>query len=97
MTSYETTQKRFHITNENKIIHPQYSNESSLHNIALLKLPEKIIFNEVISKINMSSANTHSYSGETAYLIVWGNGDTLKAAKGLQSLPLLVKNPQACR
>lgn len=95
--AYEAQKQTYRIPERNKIVHPKYNETAMVNNIALLKLPQKVDFNNVIQKIDLAPEDSELFIGEKAIFMGWGLAGILYMPSKLQQVDLTVIGNNNCK
>lgn len=95
--SYEARKQIFTIPERNKIVHPQYNATTLANNIALLKLPTKVNFTNVIQKIELAPVESELFIGQKAIFMGWGYAGMFYLPNKLRQVDLTVIGNNVCK
>ncbi|KAJ8942822.1 hypothetical protein NQ318_022836 [Aromia moschata] len=86
------------ITSSNIINHEDYVSSTLTNDVALLRFPEPIMFNDYIRPVSLAPANSGSFAGSNAVLTGWGRvSDTINTiSPTLQEVNLSVITNAVC-
>ncbi|CAO1426739.1 unnamed protein product [Diamesa serratosioi] len=72
----ESTQVKFEVPKSGLVVHPDYDNEKVLNDVAMIKLPSEVTFNDEIKPIALPIDGDNDFAGEKAVLTGWGIFDS---------------------
>lgn len=74
LVEYEPAQVKFNVPASEFILYPEYSFGKKLNDIAMIKLPSAVTFNNAINPIEIAEG-TSDFVGDTAVVSGWGHFD----------------------
>ena len=93
----ESTQVRINVPGSGLVYHPEYDSRILLNDVAMIKFPSQVVFNNFIQPIALAEG-TNNFAGENAVLSGWGRfGSTVESSSFLRFVNLQVLTNLACR
>lgn len=93
----ESTQVRINVPGSGLVWHPDYDTRTLLNDVAMIKFPSAVTFNDVIRPIALAEG-TNTFANEDAVLSGWGRfGSTQATSPFLRFVNLQVITNLACR